>query len=162
MEKLTQKWCIASFFEELKDGFEFDRSDNPLHITLAGVFALDLNGLEIVKIFEDLLKNTKSFSVTAGKDTYWGENKNIQVVLIQDSKELKSLQMNIYNKLISKGAIFNEPEYEGEGHTSHSTVQKVGKLSEGEIVTINKVSIVDMFPNNDGYRRKIVKTVKLA
>jgi 2'-5' RNA ligase len=160
MEKLTQKWCIAAFFDELNDGYEFHRTEVPLHVTLAGVFAIDDNGFELSRKLNELLEQSKPFNIRAGDTTHWGLNKEIEVVLIEKSSEMSGLLMQIYEFLKDNGVVFNEPEFEGEGHILHSTVQKSGKLKKGETVNINKVSLVDMFPNNDGMRRKIVSTVK--
>lgn len=162
MEKLTQKWAIAAFFDDLEDGYEFHMSDNPLHVTLAGVFAIHYKGREIYAGLSELLQDQESFTVTAGDDAYWGENKDLNVVIMEESKEMSALLMKIYKHLLNNGAIFNEPQYEGSGHILHSTVQKSGRLKKGDKVPINKVSLVDMFPNSDGYRRRIIGTVKFT
>ncbi len=159
MEKLTQKWTINAFFDDLKDGYAFHRSDYPLHITIAGVFAIDLRGNDIAKILVDLLAGQKSFFVTAGDDALWGEYKDLRVVIIDKSTEMSGILMSIYETLIKNGAVFNQPEYEGPGHILHSTVQKSGRLVKGQKVKINKISLVDMFPDNDGLRRRIVQTI---
>lgn len=160
MEKLTQKWCIAAFFDDLDDGFEFHRTEVPLHVTLAGVFAIDIKGRELFKMLSDYLNSTQSFNIKAGSEDSWGPNKEIRVVLIEKSSEMSGLLMQIYDFLMINGAVFNQPEYEGNGHKLHSTVQKSGKLEKGQIVLINKLSLVDMFPRNDGMRRRIVGTVE--
>jgi hypothetical protein len=160
MEKLTQKWCIAAFFDELDDGYEFHRTEVPLHVTLAGVFAIDDTGTELFRKLQSLLSGIKSFEIHAGDTTRWGVKKEIQVVLIEKSSEMSKLLMQIYKFLIANGATFNQPEYEGPGHILHSTVQNSGRLHKGEVIQINKLSLVDMFPNNDGLRRRIVSTVK--
>ena len=161
MEKLTQKWCIPAFFDELEDGFEFAMTDYPLHMTIAGVFDFDKKGIEIAELINGLLAHSQSFEVVAGDDVYWGINKDIQVVLMEKSEQLASLVKKIYNFLISNGVEFYQPEYEGKYNISHSTVQKTDRLQKGETVIINKLSLVDMFPDSNGYRRRIVKTIYL-
>lgn len=159
MEKLTQKWCVAAFFDELEDGYEFHRTDIPLHITVAGVFATEDTSQVIFKSLFSLLSNQEPFAVTAGGDELWGNNKDLKVVIIEKSDVMSSLLMKIYEHLLKNGAVFNEPQYEGLGHKLHSTVQKSARLQKGDTVLINKVSLVDMFPDNDGMRRRIVGTV---
>jgi hypothetical protein len=160
MEKLSQKWAIAAFFEDLDDGFEFHRTEIPLHVTLAGVFDIGIKGKELSVMLSDLLKDNSSFEIQAGDDALWGLNKDIQVVLIEESPDMSNLLMCIYEFLLANGAVFNEPQYEGNGHILHSTVQKSGRLQKGQVVEINKVSLVDMFPDNNGMRRRIVSTVR--
>ena len=160
MEKLTQKWAIVSFFDEIDDGYEFHRTDNPLHITLAGTFAINKTGQEIYLMLYELLKDEKSYTVQAGDDVLWGENKDIRVVIIEKSEKMFTLQMKIYEELLKNGAVFNEPQHEGLGHILHSTVQKSSRLHKGDSVRINSVSLVAMFPDSDGNRRRIVKTIR--
>jgi 2'-5' RNA ligase len=160
MEKLTQKWCIAAFFNELDDGFEFHRSEVPLHVTLAGVFAIDDTDIELFRKLQFLLKDTKPFEIQAGDSVEWGKDKEIKVVLIENSSDMLRLLMQIYEFLIANGAVFNEPQYEGKGHILHSTIQKSGRLQKGQVVKINNISLVDMYPDEDGMRRRIVGTIK--
>jgi 2'-5' RNA ligase len=162
MDKLTQKWAIAAFLEPVEDGFEFHRSDIPLHVTLAGVFASEMDGQQLGETLAELLCSVTSFDVEGGEDLFWGENGEITVVQIKESRELKKLYNRIYDKLVSEGTVYNEPHFEGEANVLHSTVQKHDRLENGQKTRIKSVSLVDMFPNSDGYQRKVVKTINLG
>lgn len=73
--------------------------------------------------------------------------------------------MKLYNQihqfLLRSGAVFNQPEFEGEGYIPHSTIQQHARLNAGDSVRISSLTILDMFPNNDGYQRKIGPTFQL-
>ncbi len=159
MSEFRQKWAVASFFESLDNGFEFDYTDNPLHVTLAGVFASKMSGLELSKILENTVSDTKPFKITAKDEKSWG---NIKVMTLEKSEKFNELYWLIQSKLIKKGAEFNEPQYLKEGFTPHCTNQKNSRLYSSDIVEVNSVSLVDMFPDSNGYKRRVLKTINLS
>lgn len=161
MEKLTQKWAIISLLEEIPEGSLFHYSDFPLHVTLAGVFKLDISGDEIAHEIQDVVKDVSSFAIEGGEKAMFGPEKNIAVTKVKESPELQGLYTLLHNHLVSLGAVYNSPEFEGDGHIAHSTFQKSGRLSEGETRHITSISLIDLFPNSDGYQRKIHKTIAL-
>ena len=60
------------------------------------------------------------------------------------------------------GATFDEPQYQEEGYRAHATVQVDKRLYKGDIVTIDNLTVVDMFPHDDINRRKTMRTFTLA
>jgi hypothetical protein len=41
-------------------------------------------------------------------------------------------------------------------------LQSHARLSKGDAVVFKALSIIDMFPNKDPYRRKLIKTIEIA
>jgi 2'-5' RNA ligase len=162
MEKLTQKWAIIAPLQSVQEGSEFSPSDFPLHMTLAGVFAIEFDGATLSEKLSALLAHQAPFEVTAGTEDFFGPNKDIAVMTLQRTPELMALYNTIHNELITLNAIFNTPQYEDEGYIPHSTKQKHAIVTNGESVLIDSVSIIDLFPNGDGHRRKIFKTIQFA
>jgi 2'-5' RNA ligase len=161
MEKFTQKWAVIALLEEVDEGSEFYYTDFPLHVTLAGVFKIDQEGSWLAKELVDILAGQKAFSVTTDIKDMFGPNKDVAVMKIVKTPELMDLYSKIHNWLLASGAIYNEPEYQGAGYLPHSTFQKSDLLKEGEIKHIKSISIIDLFPNGDGYQRKVFKTIEL-
>lgn len=155
--KLTQKWTVASFFDNPQPGFEFPREDTPLHATLAGVFAIDLRGDDIAQLLKQCIAEVTHFSVKGKTIETWGDG--LHVTRLDYSEDFNRLYTRIQDCLLQQGAIFNEPQYLHEGFTPHATVQKQQKLTVGESVNIARVSLVDMFPGGNGYRRRIHATI---
>lgn len=162
MEKLTQKWAIVALLEDVVEGADFYYTDFPLHITLAGVFKIEHDGAWLASELSKLLSDQEAVSVTVGERDMFGPNKDIAVMRIMQTPELMSFYTKIHDWLIKAGAVYNEPQYQGTGYLAHSTFQKSGSLREGETRLIKSISIIDLFPNGDGYRRKIYKTIHLA
>lgn len=159
-EKLTQKWAVAAFFDDLPINFEFAMDDNPLHTTLAGVFALPEKGDEIAKIIEVGLAGFDVVEIIGEQREQWGDG--IEVTILRESNTFSHLYKTIQNNLVDNGAVFNEPQYLGDGFTPHVTKQKSGELAQGTAQLLKTVSLVDMFPNNNGYRRRIHANFRLG
>lgn len=162
MEKITQKWAIIIPLEEHPDGSEFYYTDFPLHITIAGIFATKDTSTELEEMLQMLVKSTRPFEVTSDEEALFGDNKDIAVMKIHPTSELKQLYDLIHNELLKRNVIFNAPHHEGDGYIPHSTYQRSGRLYSGEKVYATSVSLIDLFPNRDGLKRKIIKTIKFV
>lgn len=161
MEVLTQKWVIAALLEEVDDGVMFLNTDWPLHITLAGVFAIDKNGSWLATELGRLLEDQAAVTVTAEEPAMFGVNQDVPVMKVQKTPELLGLYEKIHLWLTQSGAVFNSPQYESEGYAPHSTEQKTGKLEVGQQLTIKSISVVDMLPDSEGEQRRIIATIPL-
>lgn len=156
--EFSQKWAVAAFFNELPDGLEFSWDEAPLHATLAGVFAISFPGVEIAGLLEKCVDYFERFTVTGGPTEQWG---SIKVTTLNYSEKFEELYLAVQNTMSRHGAVFNEPQYLRAGFKPHVTQQKAGRLESGHSKDIASVSLVDMFPGSDAYRRRILKTIKL-
>ena len=162
MQKFTQKWTIMILLERMEEGTKFFWKNWPQHITLVDIFAVDWENANLQDKLEDLLANLKAFKIVVADDTSFGlPTEPATVTLFEKSTDLQSLHNNIIELLKNAGAVFNNPEYIGEGFVAHSTVQKDKHLKKGGAVKVSEVTIVDMFPNGDGLMRRILQTVRL-
>jgi len=158
-----QKYCLVKLLEKLDEGVEFTAINYwPLHTTLASNFIVNWESTDLFNKLSDVLSNIKPVSVSAGEDEFFGNERKIQVTILDMSTEIISLHKKIIKTLKEAGTIFDEPQYNEDGYRAHATVQKAHRLNKGDNVLIDEVTIVDMFPNQDITRRKILKTIKLA
>lgn len=162
MEKFTQKWAIVSLLEDVEEGSEFYFTDFPLHVTLAGVFSTPADKDQLVHGLAGLLRKQSLIEIEADEADFFGPNEDIPVMRIKQSGELKKLHLQIHDWLTSLHVEYNSPQYQGSGYHPHCTVQRDTSLSLGEQRVLTSVSLIDLFPNNDGYQRKIVKTIQLG
>ena len=148
----SQKYCLVVFFQRLDIDTEFNMTEWPLHITVADVFDIDITKLlrdELTRIVDKALP----LIVTAGDRTVLG---NTKVVLINKSDAIVQIHYLLIDCLIKYGAVFNTPKFNKDGFIPHSTIQKTTRLNFGDNVTLNIISLVDMFPNANHERRKIL------
>ncbi len=162
MQKYTQKWTLIKLLELVDEGSEFFWKNWPLHVTLVDTFAVDWEKTNLFEKLSALLAKQKPVEVVAGDDEYFGPQKQIQVTTLKMTPELQSLHNDIIALFKSVNAVFNEPQYVGEGFVAHSTVQKHARLHKGDIVKIDELTIVDMFPHGDGEQRKLLRTIKFS
>ncbi|HET6746897.1 MAG TPA: 2'-5' RNA ligase family protein [Candidatus Saccharimonadales bacterium] len=157
----SQKYAIIAPLEALEVGTEFPSSGWPLHITLADTFAIKRQETDFDSKLQTLLANQKVVTVTVGDDEFFGPEKQTRVALLIPNEELRALHYTIVHLLKQEGATFNNPEYNEGGFRPHSTVQAHARLNKDERVTISSLCLIDMFPNDDPYQRRVLTKVNL-
>ena len=161
-QKFTQKYTIIQLFENIDDGYEFSSDSWPLHSTLVDTFAIDWSVDEMVTHLNDLLSTHATASSTViGSDSF-GAQKQVKVSLLECTDALMRLHTDVIEVLDRGGLKLNDPQYAKADFLPHATVQKHAKLNIGDKVNFNAISIVDMFPNNNAFERKILKTIKIG
>lgn len=160
MSQFTQKYAIIQLFEDMPVGTEFPSSNWPLHSTIADTFAIDWDEPTVVEKLTELLKNHPQATSVVEDDRFFGDNGEAQVVLLQKTDSLVKLHYDVIELLEQCGWKPNDPQFAKEGFLPHATVQPHARLNKGDEVTFNALSIIDMFPNEDPYRRKVVDTIK--
>jgi len=161
MTEFTQKYVIVSLVEPLGNDTEFMMADWPLHVTVADVFAIDGSVNELIEQLKDLKQSGNSISSKIVGDEWFGEDKSIHVRLVEITDELKDLHQRVLDVLVRSSVVFNNPEYTGPGFRPHSTVQSEDELKIGDIVAFKSLTVIDMFPGDDPYKRKVLGTVSL-
>lgn len=154
----SQKYALAHFFTPLADGAQFHMADWPLHTTLVDVFAIDRAATNIDAKLAAVLSEIESVTVCAKDDTVLGTT---PVVLLETTLPLEQLHLTVVALLEENGAMFNNPQFTRDGFLPHSTIQDSGRLSRGDVITINSLSLVDMFPGSDWEQRKVLATFTL-
>ncbi len=133
-------------------------ADWPLHITLADVFAIDLQNSDIEADLAALLSDQPPLKTFAIKEAVLG---TAEVVLLNNNDGLTTLHTRLVDLLEKNGAKFNTPGFTREGFIPHCTIQKGERLQNGDEVTISIIAFVDMFPSENWQQRKVIKTFKL-
>lgn len=156
-----QKYVITKFLEPIADGTEFDAKHWPLHVTLVSNFVVDRKAAGLFEQLAELAAIERIVTTTAGDDDYFGPQKQVRVTTLVMTPELRSLHNRIITLLKNNDAIFDASQYQEEGYRAHATVQLLKRLHKGDLVVIDELTIVDMFPNDDIDRRRTMKTFRL-
>ena len=93
---------------------------------------------------------------------FFGENGQVQVVLLVRTKSLIKLYLDVLAILEGGEIALNDPQFSRNGFLPHATVQIHARLNKGDKVRFTALSIIDMFPNEDPYMRKVLKTIKVG
>jgi len=154
----SQKYCLVYFTDDIAVGTEFDMADWPLHITLADVFAASLSETDFATELDTTLKKLAPVTTKAIHEAKLGD---CEVVLVKRTPDLQALHVKLIDLLEANGAVFNVPGFVRDGFLPHSTIQKAGRLYKDDPVTIDSIALVDMFPDNNWQRRKVLRIFKL-
>lgn len=162
MAKFTQKYAIIQLFEDMPEGTQFDWKNWPLHTTIADVFASNWNVSTMAEKLTELLSHHAQATSVAEGDTFFGDDGQVQVVLLKKTDSLVKLHFDVIELLEQGGWKPNDPQFAKEGFLPHSTVQPHARLNKGDEVAFNTLSIIDLFPNDNPYQRKLVATIKIG
>ncbi|MFO0971213.1 MAG: 2'-5' RNA ligase family protein [Candidatus Saccharimonadales bacterium] len=154
----SQKYCLVSFIDPIEVNTEFSVEGWPLHVTLADVFSIERNSLDIQAKLKELLEKQPALKTFANKETVLGTTK---VTLLDNTTSLRKLHTALIDLLETNGAQFNVPEFTREGFLPHCTTQKTARLNIKDEILIDNLALIDMFPNGDWQQRKVLTAFKL-
>lgn len=159
--KFTQKWAVAGLLAPIEEGSKFPADAFPLHITLLGVFAIDYDGQTLAEMLADELRDQKAVPITVGPMVRLGPNGDVEAMSIKKTDEIVGLHKRLYRLISSAGAVFNDPQYQDDNYLPHSTNLKGHGLTEGGQFELASLSLIDLYPDNDGRLRKVAKNFEL-
>jgi len=162
VQKFTQKYTIVQFFDDIDEGYEYSSDSWPLHSTIVDTFAIDWSVDEMASRLKDALKNHATADSVAEDDRFFGDQGQVQVVLLNRSNSLVELHQDVLTALEDGGLKLNDPQFARDGFLPHATVQKHARLNRGDRVQFTALSIVDMFPDEDPYKRKVLRTITVG
>jgi hypothetical protein len=157
----TQKYTIIQLFEDIPEGTQFSSDNWPLHTTVVDTFAIDWDISTMIKQLENLLAKYAGASSKAKGDWMLGSEKQIPVVLITKTNALARLHYDIIELLEKGGLKLNDPRFARDGFLPHATIQQHAQLDVGDEVTFDALTIIDMFPDDNPYQRKVLKTISI-
>lgn len=160
--QFTQKYTIIQLFEDVPEGTQFSASSWPLHATLADTFAIDWDVPAMVEKLTELLNSHAPAASVVEEDRFLGDKGQVQVALLRKTDDLVKLHYDVVACLTQGGWKPNDPQFAKEGFLPHSTVQSHARVNKGDEVTFNALTIIDMFPDEDPYQRKVIKTIMIG
>lgn len=162
MQAFTQKYTIIQLFEEAPEGAQFASTDWPLHATIVDTFAIDWDMPIMIRKLKRLLDAYPQATSVAEEDTFFGPEKQTQVVLLKKTDSLVKLHYDVIALLEGGDLRLNDPQFARDGFLPHATVRQHARLHKGDHVTFSALTLIDMFPDKDPYQRKVLRTIKLA
>ncbi len=157
----SQKYTIVQFLEPIQPRQTFSMEEWPLHITLADVFAINLDE-SLIKALAAYLSSKECISTESMEEAQLGDHNNPTIVtLIKNNSKLQSLHDELINFLQAYGAVFNSPQFTHGGFLPHATRQNHAHLETGKKINISELTLVDMFVDNNWKQRKVLESFNL-
>lgn len=161
MPHYVQKYVIVHFIDIKATPVNFTASEWPLHITLLANFQVtDIDSFK--HELAELSKQYTAFTVRANGEALFGPQQNVKVSLIEPSDAILALHNELLSMAIRRKAILDEPGFAGTGYRPHATIQAKHRLQDQEVVKIDSLSLVDMYPGEDFQRRQVIETYQLG
>lgn len=129
----------------------------PSHLTLMSRFLSELNPEELGRRMVPIFARTQPISLVFGVTTELGPKKLV-AHMVDHSSELQKLHADVLKQLMVLRAELQYPQFVGEGHRPHVTRREGVNLSEGTVLTLNTVCLIEVV---DG-RRTIRAKYRLA
>lgn len=162
MQQFSQKYAIIQAFEPVPVGMEFSANGWPLHVTIADTFGIEWSAETMIRRLAELLKNHPQAASVVGDDRLFGDDGSIRVALLEKTDSLVALHNDVVELLEHGGWKPNDPQYARAGFLPHSTVQPHARLRKGDRVLFNTLSVIDMFPGGDPYRRRLLAALPIG
>jgi 2'-5' RNA ligase len=159
---MSQKYVIVHFIDIAKVPSEFPYTQWPLHVTLLANFTISQPIGKLIESLEVYAQNTKPFKIMSDGEDSFGPNQNVAVSLIRTTENIRKLHADLTSISEALGAEFDEPKFMGEGFRPHATKQISSQLEDKEEILLNNFTLVDMYPDNNIERRRIIKTFELS
>ena len=161
-QKFSQKWTIVALLDDTQPGYEFNMKNWPRHVTMMPVFAVDLDSVGLTQVVEKVASEFRSVDGKIASHVQWGKDGQLQVALLEANKSLQSMHDALCNQLAKSNLLFNEPNYAYANFKPHVTKYQDKVLSIGDTVRITNLCVVDMFPNDEPFERRIVSRIELV
>lgn len=159
MQTFTQKYALIHSLQPLDDGYEYSMENWPLHVTLADVFAIEGDPADLLTDLKRDFDSSDVVSAVVTGDQWFGDDGEVHVKILDKTSGLDRMHDKVLKCLGNYDVVFNQPAYTREGFVAHSTVQKDASLQDGDLVVFDSLTLIDLFPNEDAYRRRVVGTV---
>jgi len=156
-----KKYLIVNIVDSSNIPTLFSSEKWPLHLTLLMHFNTDKPVEHIVTELEKCTNKLKAFEVLVESESEFGPNLNVPASIIQASKELSELHANLMGVVKKLDATYDEPIYIGTGYRPHVTTQGGVKLSIGQTLLVDNVTLAERIEVPKGKLIKIVKTFGL-
>lgn len=162
MSNFTQKYALVQFIDEVDVGYEYISDNWPLHVTVVDTFGTNWSVRQMVDELSEALGACEPAVSKAGDDHFFEENGQTQVVLLEATTGLLNIHQAAIATLARGDLVLNDPQYALAGFLPHATVQQRARLHKGDRVDFRELSLVDMFPDEDPFRRKVLAKIRLA
>lgn len=158
---MSQKYVIVHFIDKANTPQEFPASEWPLHVTLLANFTLGKPIEQLEKELADYVQHAKPFDIMADGEAFFGPKQNVHVSLIKPNDEIIAMHNTLAAITKQLDAVYDEPAFMGEGYRPHATIQAKARLADKQSVPLDDITLVDMYPDENINRRRIIKTFAL-
>ena len=157
----SQKYSIVQFVEPVQENFEFSMDNWPLHVTLADVFAVELNEPFMDGLASYIAAEPRLLIKADNYDSFGDGDNRILVTMMKNNHQLQLLHDRLIDFLEQYDTVFNSPQFTRKGFVPHATYQNGMRIEAGREVSVEELSLIDMYVDGDWRKRKLLRNFKL-
>lgn len=154
----SQKYGLVSFLSPIDTGAQFTMESWPLHVSICDVFALNWTP-ELKEELQSMIASTPLINTKVIGEEWFGSEQDVHVALVEKTSDLDTLHRKFVQMMNEHAGAANSPQYTLDGYRPHISLHQ--EIDQTQPILLSNVSLIDMFPDNDPYERKVLETIKL-
>lgn len=147
-------YVVVVFIKPVRAGHTFQRSEWPLHITLARFDSKEPPD-GVTKRIDRAFSGLQAFDVCTGADDFFGRNRSVPVSLVEPHPQLQLLHDRLLDALGADVHLLS-PHHMRQNFRPHISHQAEGRLHSGDVVHVQQAALVDMRPDGDAKHRRVL------
>lgn len=151
------RFAIVAFLDDVALETEFDAGELPLHVTLLGPSETEADLGQVEAAVDAALAQFAPFEVEGGDEELFGPRRDVEVTLVEHDGDLAAAHLELLAQLRQlDGVRVANPEYVGRGYRPHVTATADERIERGERFELDAIAILDLAPDGDRARRRVV------
>jgi 2'-5' RNA ligase len=148
MQKL-QYLTLVHFVEQQLEGWKFERSHWPLHVTLVPWFKVS-DEEAVIRSLEKLGERTGTFTLHVGGIEHFGRNRDVPVNIITNPEPARVLHEDLIMTLGKADIAYDEQQYINRNYAPHITRhERDGRHSnKGEEIYVDDFHLVRLLDDS--------------
>jgi 2'-5' RNA ligase len=148
--------------EPLHAGTRFAVREWPLHVTVVPPFSTHATIDDLARAIAETTAGVPTFRVSAGPDALFGRRHDVPVTLVEDHPRLTDLHHALQAALHPLAVPSSDRAFLPGPYRPHVTMKGERRASEGDLLTLSQVALVDMAPRSSPGGREVLATVELG
>lgn len=154
------RFAVVAFLDDVALDAEFDADGLPLHVTLLGAASTDADLDQVVTAVEAAYSSHGVFRAEGGDDELIGAEE-VEATLVIDDGDLADAHLALVVDLRDLGVRVDDPSLVGRRYRPFVAVaddpdDRAGRIERGERLELRAVAVLDLAPDGDRDRVRVV------
>lgn len=159
---MSQKYVIVHFVDLARTPHEFSYTEWPPHVTLLANFTIDQPVDALVSELASYAQQTEPFEIRVEGEALFGPNQDVPVLLMQTTADIQKVHEDLADLTGVLGAKYDDPQYMRVGYRPHMTIKAKTQTGVQQAMTLDSLTLIDMYPDGDITRRRVIKSFVLT
>ena len=156
------RFAVVAFLDDVALDAEFGAGELPLHVTLLGPCETEADLGQLEAALDAAFAQFAPFEAEGGDDELFGPRQDVEVTLVEDDGDLQAAHLQLLAQLRQIGDVrVVSPQYVGRGFRPHVTAVDGERIDRGERFELDAVAVLDLAPDDNASRTKVVAQLPL-